>query len=66
MRSCNAVRFTYWFQSGFTNSRFLRIIIEQNLTPVVVDAGIGAPSHALEALELGGIAVLRQYRHSRS
>ena len=36
----------------------LRIIIEQATVPVVVDAGIGAPSHAAEALELGADAVL--------
>ena len=32
---------------------FLQIIIEQATVPVVVDAGIGAPSHAAEAMELG-------------
>ncbi len=36
----------------------IRIIIEQATVPVVVDAGIGAPSHATEALELGADAVL--------
>lgn len=36
----------------------LRIIVEQATVPVVVDAGIGAPSHAAEALELGADAVL--------
>lgn len=36
----------------------LRIIIEQAIVPVVVDAGIGAPSHAAEAMELGADAVL--------
>ena len=36
----------------------IRIIIEQATVPVVVDAGIGAPSHAAEALELGADAVL--------
>ena len=33
-------------------------IIEQSNIPVVVDAGIGAPSHAAEAMELGADAVL--------
>ena len=32
---------------------FLQIIIEQATVPVVVDAGIGAPSHAAEAMEMG-------------
>ena len=36
----------------------LRIIIEQATVPVVVDAGIGAPSHAAEVMELGADAVL--------
>jgi len=36
----------------------IRIILEQATVPVVVDAGIGAPSHAAEALELGADAVL--------
>ncbi|PLX80755.1 MAG: thiazole synthase [Desulfuromonas sp.] len=34
------------------------IIIEQALVPVVVDAGLGAPSHAAEAMEMGADAVL--------
>jgi thiazole synthase len=36
----------------------VRIIVEQAQVPVVVDAGIGAPSHAAEAMELGVDAVL--------
>jgi thiazole synthase len=36
----------------------IRIIIEQATVPVVVDAGIGTPSHAAEAMELGADAVL--------
>lgn len=36
----------------------IRIIIEQATVPVVVDAGIGAPSHAAEAMEIGADAVL--------
>src|SRR5436305_4980823 len=36
----------------------LRIIIEQATLPAAVDAGIGAPSHAAEAMELGADAVL--------
>ncbi|MFM8905753.1 MAG: thiazole synthase, partial [Verrucomicrobiota bacterium] len=33
-------------------------IVEQARVPVVVDAGLGAPSHAAEAMELGADAVL--------
>lgn len=43
---------------GLASREFLKIIIEQSTVPVVVDAGIGAPSHAAEALEMGADAVL--------
>ncbi len=43
---------------GLQTCDFLRIIIEQSNVPVVVDAGIGAPSHAAEAIEMGADAVL--------
>ncbi len=36
----------------------IRIIIEQAIVPVIVDAGLGVPSHAAEAMELGADAVL--------
>ena len=36
----------------------IRIIVDQATVPVVVDAGIGVPSHAAEAMELGADAVL--------
>ena len=36
----------------------IRIVIEQAEVPVVVDAGLGAPSHAAESMELGADAVL--------
>ena len=43
---------------GLQTRDFLKIIIEQSNVPVVVDAGIGAPSHAAEAMEMGADAVL--------
>jgi thiazole synthase len=43
---------------GLETRRFLEIIIEQSTVPVIVDAGIGAPSHAAAAMELGADAVL--------
>ena len=43
---------------GLQTRDFLRIIIEQASVPVVVDAGIGAPSHAAEAMEMGASACL--------
>ena len=36
----------------------IEIIVEQCRVPVVVDAGIGLPSHAAEEIELGADAVL--------
>jgi thiazole synthase len=36
----------------------IKILIEQAEVPVVVDAGLGAPSHAADALEMGADAVL--------
>jgi thiazole synthase len=44
--------------NGLQTREFLRIIIEQSNVPVIVDAGIGRPSHAAEALEMGADAVL--------
>ena len=43
---------------GLRTRHNLEIIIEQSTVPVVVDAGLGAPSHAAEALEMGAAAVL--------
>ncbi|MDF2457176.1 MAG: thiazole synthase [Cytophagaceae bacterium] len=44
--------------NGLQTREMLRIIIEQSKVPVVIDAGIGAPSHAAEAMEMGAAAVL--------
>ncbi|MCK8047103.1 thiazole synthase [Shewanella sp. 1CM18E] len=43
---------------GLATETFLKIIIEQAKVPVIVDAGIGAPSQATHAMELGADAVL--------
>lgn len=43
---------------GLKTRDFLQIIIEQSKVPVVVDAGIGSPSDAALAMELGADAVL--------
>ncbi len=43
---------------GIRTAESIRIIIEQARVPVVVDAGIGAPSHAAQAMEMGADAVL--------
>ena len=43
---------------GITTRKQIEIIIAQATVPVVVDAGIGAPSHAAEAFEMGADAVL--------
>jgi thiazole synthase len=43
---------------GLETRAQVAIIIEQARVPVIVDAGLGAPSHAAEAMELGADAVL--------
>ncbi|RFM35464.1 thiazole synthase [Chitinophaga silvisoli] len=43
---------------GLRTADFLEIIIEQSQIPVVVDAGIGSPSDAAKAMEMGADAVL--------
>ena len=43
---------------GLESRAFLEIIIAQANVPVVIDAGLGAPSHAAAALEMGADAVL--------
>ncbi len=43
---------------GLQTRDHIAIIIEQANIPVVVDAGLGAPSHAAAAMELGADAVL--------
>ncbi|MDN3608665.1 thiazole synthase [Vibrio ostreicida] len=43
---------------GLVSIDFLKIIIAQANIPVVIDAGIGAPSHAALAMEIGADAVL--------
>jgi len=43
---------------GIETRRQIEIIIEQANVPVIIDAGLGVPSHAAEALEMGADAVL--------
>jgi len=43
---------------GLQTRSMLEIIIRESKIPVIVDAGIGAPSHAAEAMEMGADAVL--------
>lgn len=43
---------------GLRTRDFLNIIIEEATVPVVIDAGIGTPSDAAKAMELGADAVL--------
>jgi thiazole synthase len=43
---------------GLLTRDFLEIIIEQSQVPVIVDAGLGVPSHAAAAMEMGADAVL--------
>ncbi|MDE6383779.1 MAG: thiazole synthase [Paramuribaculum sp.] len=43
---------------GLVTREMLEIIIAESRLPVVIDAGLGAPSHAAEAMEMGADAVL--------
>lgn len=43
---------------GLKTIDFLEIIIDQSKVPVIIDAGIGAPSDAAKAMEIGADAVL--------
>ena len=43
---------------GLENKELIRIIIEEIKVPVIVDAGIGKPSDACEAMEMGAAACL--------
>ncbi len=43
---------------GLKTIDFLEIIIEQSRVPVIIDAGLGAPSDAAKAMEIGADAVL--------
>lgn len=43
---------------GICTRSMLEIIIEQSTVPVVIDAGLGMPSHAAEAIEMGADAIL--------
>ena len=44
--------------NGLQTKAMLEIIISQSTVPVIIDAGIGVPSHAAEAMEMGAAAVL--------
>ena len=43
---------------GLQTKEMIRIVIEQSKVPVVIDAGLGAPSHAAAAMEMGADAVM--------
>ncbi len=43
---------------GIRTKESIKIIIEQAIVPVVIDAGLGLPSHVAEAMEMGADAVL--------
>ena len=44
--------------AGLTTRGMLEILVDEMTVPVIVDAGIGRPSHAAEAMEMGVDAVL--------
>ena len=43
---------------GLQTKAFIKIIIDEIDLPVIVDAGIGVPSHAAEAMEMGAAAIM--------
>lgn len=43
---------------GLATRDFIKMLIDQLDVPIIVDAGIGKPSHACEAMELGASAVM--------
>lgn len=43
---------------GISNPRMMEIIITNSNVPVIIDAGLGMPSHAAAAMEMGASAVL--------
>jgi thiazole synthase len=43
---------------GLRTKEMIRILIEEIDLPIIVDAGLGAPSHACEAMEMGAAACL--------
>jgi thiazole synthase len=57
---CNsyAFRISYWIRTRFKNLENIQIIIENANVPVIVDAGIGTPSEATQAMEIGADGVL--------
>lgn len=43
---------------GLATKEFIKILIEEMDLPIIVDAGIGSPSQACEAMELGAAAIM--------
>lgn len=43
---------------GLATKEFIRILIEEIDLPIIVDAGIGSPSQACEAMEMGAAAIM--------
>ena len=43
---------------GLSTKDFIQILIDEIDLPIIVDAGIGRPSQACEAMEMGAAAVM--------
>jgi thiazole synthase len=54
----NAFRISDWIRTRINNLENIQIIIENANVPVIVDAGIGTPSEATQAMEIGADGVL--------
>ncbi len=46
---------------GLRSKDFIQMLIDEMDLPIIVDAGIGKPSQACEAMEMGAAAVSSQY-----
>ena len=55
MRGFGVLGIIIYYENWWEN---IEIIIENSQVPVIIDAGIGVPSHAAEAMEMGADAVL--------
>ena len=54
----NAVSSPIGSNKGLCTKEFIKILIDEIDLPIIVDAGIGRPSQACEAMEMGAAAVM--------
>ena len=49
---------------GLATKEFIQILVDEIDLPIIVDAGIGRPSQACEAMEMGAAAITNNWRNS--